>query len=95
MRRAARVGRLWTLVADGLPLAQAQTSPPPHQAASPAPDSTETSTPTFVADTTWHVTVVTALEPSEAVTRPLALRIGAAIVVLPLTMLLLYNVRSR
>ena len=59
------------------------------------PDSTKTSTPTFVADTTWHVTVVAAPGPSEALTRPLALRIGAAIVVLTLTTLLLYNVRSR
>ena len=95
MQRTARLGLLWALVAGGLPLAQAQTSPPPHQAASPSPDSTKTSTPTFVADTTWHITVVMAPGPSEAVTRPLALRIGAAIVVLPLTTLLLYNVRSR
>jgi len=69
MRRAARVGRLWALVTGGLPLALAQTNPPPHQAASPAPDSTKTSTPTFVADITWHVTVVTAPGPIEAVTR--------------------------
>ena len=48
-----------------------------------------------MADTTWHVTVVAAPGPSEALTRPLALRIGAAIVVLTLTTLLLYNVRSR
>jgi hypothetical protein len=48
-----------------------------------------------VADTTWHVTVVTAPGPNEAVTRQVALRIGAAIVVLTLTTLLLYNVRSR
>ena len=59
------------------------------------PDSTKTSTPTFVADTTWHVTVVAAPGPSAALTRPLALRIGAAIVVLTLTTPLLYNVRPR
>ena len=69
MQRAARVGLLWALVTGGSPLAQAQTSPPPHQAASPAPDSAKTSTPTFVADITWHVTVVTAPGPNEAVTR--------------------------
>jgi hypothetical protein len=50
--------------------------------------------PTFVVDTARTVTVVSA-EPSDAVTRPLAWRIGAAIVVLTLSTLLLYNVRSR
>ena len=95
MQRAARRGLLWALMAGGLLLALAQTSPPPHQAASPAPDSTKTSTPTFVADITWHVTVVTAPGPIEAVTREVALHIGAAIIVLTLTTLLLYNVRSR
>ena len=94
MRRAARVGRLRALAAGGAPLAQAQTSPLPVPAASPAPDSAKNAAPTFVADTARHVTVVTT-EPSDAVTRPLALRIGAASVVLTLTTLLLSNVRSR
>ena len=47
-----------------------------------------------MADTTRRVTVVSA-EPTEAVTRRSALRIAAAIAVLTLTTLLLYNVRSR
>ena len=85
MRRAAR----WRLVvAAGLlaAAAHAQTLPPP--------DSAKTARPTFVTDTARQVTVVST-EPSDVVTRRLGLRIGAAIVVLTLTTLLLYNVRSR
>ncbi|MBJ6107515.1 hypothetical protein JAO73_00720 [Hymenobacter sp. BT523] len=59
-------------------------------------DSLKTPAPTFVVDTARQVTVVSApAEPSDVVTRPLAWRIGAAIVVLTLSTLLLYNVRSR
>jgi hypothetical protein len=50
--------------------------------------------PTFVVDTARQVTVVTT-EPTDAVTRRTGLRIGAVIVLLTLTTLLLYNVRSR
>ena len=89
MRRGAR----WRLViAVGLlaTAARAQTVPAPR------PDSLRPSAPTFVADTARPVVVVgAATEPAEAVTRRTGLRIGAAIVVLTLTTLLLYNVRSR
>ncbi|WP_152559811.1 hypothetical protein [Hymenobacter sp. IS2118] len=91
MRRAARLGLMLALATGGLP-ALAQTLPAP--AASTRPDSVKIAPPTFVVDTARNVTVVTA-EPSEVVTRPLAWRIGAAILVLTLTTLLLYNVRSR
>jgi hypothetical protein len=87
------------LAACLLPAARAQTVPaaaPPAPVAAPRPDSLKTPPPTFVADTARNVTVVTApAEPSDAVTRRLAWRIGAAIAVLTLTTLLLYNVRSR
>ena len=92
MRRAAR----WRLVvAAGLLAAavHAQTLPSPP-ASPPPPDSAKPARPTFVADTARQVTVV-GTEPSDVVTRRLGLRIGAAIVVLTLTTLLLYNVRSR
>ena len=92
MRRAAR----WRLVvAAGLlaAAAHAQTLPSPP-ASPPPPDSAKPARPTFVADTARQVTVV-GTEPSDVVTRRLGLRIGAAIVVLTLTTLLLYNVRSR
>ncbi len=59
------------------------------------PDSVKTPSPTFVVDTARHVVVVSAAEPTNTVTRRTGLRIGAAIVVLTLTTLLLYNVRSR
>ena len=88
MRRGAR----WRLgLAVGLlaGAAHAQTVPAPR------PDSLKTSVPTFVADTARQVVVVTSLEPPDAVTRRTGRRIGAAIVVLTLTTLLLYNVRSR
>ena len=88
MRRPAR----WQLVCvAGLlaTAAHAQTTPAPR------PDSVSTPPPTFVADTVRHVVVVNTTEPSPDVTRPRALRIGVAIVVLTLTTLLLYNVRSR
>ena len=95
-RPAGRWGRGLALATCLLTAARAQTVPatPPAPAAAPRPDSLKTPAPAFVADTARHVTVVTA-EQSDAVTRPLALRIGAAIVVLTLTTLLLYNVRSR
>ena len=87
MRRAAG----WRLgVAAGLlaAAAHAQTVP-----AGPI-DSIKTPPPTFVVDTARHVVVVST-EPTSAVTRRTGLRIGVAIVVLTLTTLLLYNVRSR
>jgi len=61
----------------------------------PVPDSIKKSPPTFVADTARHVVVVNPAEPTNELTRRTGLRIGAAIVVLTLTTLLLYNVRSR
>ena len=88
MRPAAR----WRLmVAVGLltTAARAQTVP------APLPDSVKKPTSTFVADTARHVVVVNPAEPTNEVTRRTGLRIGAAIVVLTLTTLLLYNVRSR
>ena len=87
MRAAAR----WQLVAAAGLLAtavRAQTVPT-------SPDSAKKPAPTFVADTTRHVLVVTPAEPTNEVTRRTGLRIGAVIVVLTLTTLLLYNVRSR
>ena len=94
MRPAARRWRLvlaMAAVAAGLlaPAARAQTVPAPR------PDSVKTPAPTFVADTTRRVVVVNTTEPTNEVTRRTGLRIGAAIVVLTLTTLLLYNVRSR
>ena len=88
MRPAAR----WRLLlAAGVlaTAARAQTVP------APLPDSTKKPPPTFVADTTRHMVVVGLPEPTTEVTRRTGLRIGAAIVVLTLTTLLLYNVRSR
>ncbi len=87
MRRAAG----WRLgVTAGLLAAAAHAQTPP---AGPV-DSTKTPPPTFVVDTARHVVVVSA-EPTSAVTRRTGLRIGVAIIVLTLTTLLLYNVRSR
>lgn len=97
MQRAARRwGRGLVLAAYLLPAASAQTLPasPPTPVTAPRTDSVKTPAPTFVADTARTVTVVTT-EPSDAVTRRLTWRIGAAIVVLTLSTLLLYNVRSR
>jgi hypothetical protein len=88
MRPAAR----WRLVvAAGLlaTAALAQTVP------APPPDSMKKPPPTFAADTARHVVVVSPAEPTTEVTRRTGLRIGAAIVILTLTTLLLYNVRSR
>lgn len=84
--------RQWRLIAlAGLlaTAARAQTVP------APPPDSIKKPPPTFVADTARHVVVVDPAEPTTEVTRRTGLRIGAAIVVLTLTTLLLYNVRSR
>ena len=92
MGGAVRAGLLLLLVTGARPAAHAQTLPTTPAAAA-RPDSLKTP-PTFVADTARHVAVVTA-EPTNAVTRPLAWRIGAAIALLTLTTLLLYNVRSR
>lgn len=88
MRHAARRWAGGLLVAAGL-LSAAH-----GQTVAPRPDSLKTPPPTFVVDTARQVTVVNA-EPPETVTRRSALRIGAAIVVITLTTLLLYNVRSR
>ena len=100
-----RVARRWgwglALAAATLPSARAQTQPAaPAPAAAPAatarPDSAKKPAPTFVADTARRVVVVSPVaEPTDAVTRRTGLRIGVAIVVLTLTTLLLYNVRSR
>jgi hypothetical protein len=98
MRRAARRwGWGLAVAACLLPAARAQTVPAPPAApvASPRPDSVKNPSPTFVADTARHVVVVSTTEPTAEVTRRTGLRIGAAIVVLTLTTLLLYNVRSR
>ena len=54
-----------------------------------------TATPTFVADTARRVVVVNPAEPTNEVTRRTGLRIGAVILIITLTTLLLYNVRSR
>jgi hypothetical protein len=76
-------------------LALAQTvplTPPPPVVA----DTMKRPPVTFSVDTSRTVTVVALPpEPTDKVTRPLAIRISAAIVVLTLTTLLLYNVRSR
>ena len=97
MRRAARRWGLGLALATcGLPAARAQTAPPvAAPVAAPRPDSVKNPSPTFVADTARHVVVVTTTEPTTVVTRRTGLRIGVAIVVLTLTTLLLYNVRSR
>jgi len=88
MRWAAARRRAW-LLAGLLPaLALAQTVPVPPDTLRP--------TPTFSVDTSRTVDVVTnPAEPGDKLTRPVAIRITAAIVVLTLTTLLLYNVRSR
>ena len=97
MRRAAR----WQLVvvagllAPAAGRAQTVPAPPAAPTAVPRPDSVRKPAPTFVADTTRRVVVVDTTEPTDAVTRRTGLRIGVAIVVLTLTTLLLYNVRSR
>ena len=88
MRRAAR-WRLMVLAGLLATAARAQTVPAPR------PDSIKKPPPTFVADTARHVVVVSTTEPTTEVTRRTGLRIGAAIVVITLTTLLLYNVRSR
>ncbi|WP_201977761.1 hypothetical protein [Hymenobacter rubidus] len=94
MRRAARRwGRGLAVAACLLPAAYAQTVP--TAPAQTQPDSIKKPTPTFVADTARRIVVVSAAEPTNEVTRRTGLRIGAAIVVLTLTTLLLYNVRSR
>ena len=87
-----RPARRWRLaLAAGLlaTTARAQTVP------APPPNSTKKPAPTFVADTARHVVVVSPTEPTTEVTRRTGRRIGAVILVLTLTTLLLYNVRSR
>ena len=87
-----RPARRWRLaLAAGLlaTAARAQTVP------APPPNSTKKPAPTFVADTARHVVVVSPTEPTTEVTRRTGRRIGAVILVLTLTTLLLYNVRSR
>ncbi len=88
MRWAAR-WRLGVVAGMLATAARAQTVP------TPLPDSVKKPSPTFVADTARHVVVVTTTEPTNEVTRRTGLRIGAVIIVLTLTTLLLYNVRSR
>ena len=87
--RSAQQWRLVVLVGLLATAARAQTVP------APLPDSIKKPPPTFVADTARRVVVVSTTEPTTEVTRRTGLRIGAAIVVLTLTTLLLYNVRSR
>lgn len=97
MRRAARQwGWCLAVAAYLLPAAHAQTlvpAAPVTPVVAPRTDSIKVP-PTFVVDTARQVTVVTT-EPTDAVTRRTGLRIGAVIVLLTLTTLLLYNVRSR
>ena len=88
MRRAARrLARVLAVAACGLPAAGGQARP----------DSVRAPVSTFVADTARHASAVALApaEPTAAMTRRRGLRIGAAVVVLTLTTLLLYNVRSR
>jgi hypothetical protein len=51
--------------------------------------------PVGLAPDTTRVSFAVAPQPPDKVTRPLAIRITAAIVLITLTTLLLYNVRSR
>ena len=88
MRRAAHWRQLVLTAGLLATAASAQTLPTPS-------DSSKKPAPTFMADTARHVVVVSTSEPTTAVTRRTGLRIGAVIVVLTLTTLLLYNVRSR
>ena len=91
-----RWGARWRLVClAGLWATAAHAQTVPAATPAPRPDSVPTPMPTFVADTARHVVVVNPAEPTTQVTRRTGLRIGAAIVVLTLTTLLLYNVRSR
>ena len=87
--RPAAWWRLMTVAGLLTTAARAQTVP------APSPESIQKPPPTFVADTVRHVAVVNPAEPPTEVTRRTGRRIGAAIVVLTLTTLLLYNVRSR
>ena len=89
MRRAVRVGLLLLALA-GRPTGTRAQDPPVPPMAAPRSDSLPNPPPTFAADTAQHVTVV-----STGPTGAVAWRIGAAIIVLTLTTLLLYNVRSR
>ena len=104
MQRAARRwGRRLTVAScllAGAARAQTVSGPPVVSPVvlpfiSPRPDSLKLPPPTFVTDTARPGPVVTAAEPTTTVARRTGLRIGAAIVVLTLTTLLLYNVRSR
>lgn len=104
MRRAARRWGMGLTVASyllaGAARAQTVSGPPVVTpivlpVISPRPDSLKLPPPTFVTDTARPGPVVNVAEPTTAVTRRTGLRIGAAIVVLTLTTLLLYNVRSR
>ena len=104
MRRAARRwGRGLTVASCLLTgAARAQTVSGPQVVAPvvlpvilPRPDSLKLPPPTFVTDTARPGSVVNVAEPTTTVTRRTGLRIGAAIVFLTLTTLLLYNVRSR
>ena len=87
--RPAAWWRLVTVAGLLATAARAQTVP------APSPESIQKPPLTFVADTTRHVVVVNPAEPTTEVTRRTGRRIGAAIVVITLTTLLLYNVRSR
>lgn len=91
-----RWGARWRLVClAGLWAIAAHAQTVPASTPAPRPDSVPTPPQTFVADTARRVVVVNPAEPTIKVTRRTGLRIGAAIVVLTLTTLLLYNVRSR
>ena len=98
-----RAAGWWLGLAAGVLMTGARAQTAPGAIATPAvvptstprPDSSKNLPPTFVADTTRRVVIVDAAEPTDAVTRRTGLRIGVVIVVLTLTTLLLYNVRSR
>ncbi|MDQ2770229.1 MAG: hypothetical protein M3Y54_06995, partial [Bacteroidota bacterium] len=76
-------------------VAPAAVVPPGAKVRTDSPRPVPAGLPTFVADTVRRVVVVSPAEPTNEVTRRTGLRIGAAILIITLTTLLLYNVRSR
>lgn len=90
---------LWHLAAAEAPAQPAAHVPgpvAPAVVASPAADTTRRASLVVAADTARRPpAALPAAEPTDQVTRRSALRIGAAIVALTLSTLLLYNVRSR
>lgn len=100
MRRAGAWGGLVLGLGLLATPAQAQLTPvsPPVPIEMPVPatvvDTLKKTVTGLVPDTT-RVVIAAPTEPSEKLTKPLAIRIAAVIVVLTLTTFLLYNVRSR